>query len=295
MNRLTSMRSISMMNIIKYIDCESEMIVCSKKRGIFMEFNYTPKYPVQTLQKAIEILMYIKENGSSDGLTIAELSEKLDMGKSVVHRILDTLYAYRFVEKTDKNGAYRLGWGIYEIAQTIPLHHSLNEDVYRKIMEKLCNEFQETVNLGIYNNGEVVIICKVEPDRRVRSNIEVGEREPLYATALGKQFLSEFTKDKIREYFETVQLKKLTENTIVDLDKMSEELKKVRMNGVSIDNQEYSEDLICTAAPIYNYENKIVAALSISVPESRYTEKKSKEIVNSLKEAAMEISEFLGY
>ena len=41
-----------------------------------MEFNYTPKYPVQTLQKAIEILMYIKENGSVDGLTIAELSEK---------------------------------------------------------------------------------------------------------------------------------------------------------------------------------------------------------------------------
>jgi len=107
------------------------------------------------------------------------------------------------------------------------LHHSLNEDVYRKIMEKLCNEFQETVNLGIYNNGEVVIICKVEPDRRVRSNIEVGEREPLYATALGKQFLSEFTKDKVREYFETVQLKKLTENTIVDLDKMYEELKIV--------------------------------------------------------------------
>ena len=242
-----------------------------------MEFNYTPKYPVQTLQKAIEILMYIKENGSTDGLTIAELSEKLDMGKSVVHRILDTLYSYRFVEKTDKNGAYRLGWGLYEIAQTIPLHHSLSEDIYRKTMEQLCNQFQETVNLGIYNNGEVVIICKVEPDRRVRSNIEVGEREPLYATALGKQFLSGFTKDKVREYFETVQLK------------------KVRMNGVSIDNQEYSEDLICTAAPIYNYENKIVAALSISVPESRYTEKKSKEIVNSLKEAAMEISEFLGY
>ena len=35
----------------------------SKKREIGMEFNYTPKYPVQTLQKAIEILMYIKENG----------------------------------------------------------------------------------------------------------------------------------------------------------------------------------------------------------------------------------------
>ena len=267
----------------------------SKKREIGMEFNYTPKYPVQTLQKAIEILMYIKENGSTDGLTIAELSEKLDMGKSVVHRILDTLYSYRFVEKTDKNGAYRLGWGLYEIAQTIPLHHSLSEDIYRKTMEQLCNQFQETVNLGIYNNGEVVIICKVEPDRRVRSNIEVGEREPLYATALGKQFLSGFTKVIVRIYFETVQLKKLTENTIVDLDKMYEELKKVRMNGVSIDNQEYSEDLICTAAPIYNYENKIVAALSISVPESRYTEKISKEIVNSLKEAAMEISEFLGY
>lgn len=260
-----------------------------------MEFNHVPKYPVQTLQKAVEILLCIKESDSIEGMTIAELSEKLDMGKSVVHRILDTLYAYRFVEKTEKTGTYRLGWGIYEIAQSVPAQHSLSENIYRKVMERLCNQFQETVNLGIYNNGEVVIICKVEPDRRVRSNIEIGEREPLYATALGKQFLASFTKNKMQEYFTSIKWTKLTEHTIIDLSQMYEELKKVRMQGYSIDNKEYSEDLICIAAPIYDFENKIVAAMSISVPESRYTPSRAEEIIVALKEAAMEVSSFLGY
>ena len=76
---------------------------------------------------------------------------------------------------------------------------------------------------------------------------------------------------------------------------MYEELKKVRMQGYSIDNKEYSEDLICIAAPIYDFENKIVAAMSISVPESRYTPSRAEEIIAALKEAAMEVSSFLGY
>lgn len=80
-----------------------------------MEFNHVPKYPVQTLQKSVEILLCIKESDSIEGMTIAELSEKLDMGKSVVHRILDTLYAYRFVEKTEKTGTYRLGWAFMKL------------------------------------------------------------------------------------------------------------------------------------------------------------------------------------
>lgn len=267
----------------------------SEKGEEYMEFNYMPKYPVQTLQKAIDILMCIKETNYIDGTTIAELSEKLNMGKSVVYRILDTLYAYDFVEKTEKNGGYRLGWGIYDIAKAVPMQHNLSEDVYKKEMEKICMQFKETVNLGIYNNGEIVIICKVEPDRRVRSNIEVGEREPLYATALGKQFLASFTRDKVQEYFRQIQPKKLTERTIVDVEEMFEELKKVKINGYAFDNMEYSEDLICTAVPIYDFEHKMVAAMSISIPENRYIAEKASEIVAALKNAAMEISTFLGY
>lgn len=260
-----------------------------------LEMNYRPKYPVQTLEKAIDILLCLRESVSSDGMSIAELSERLDMGKSVVHRLLDTLYAYHFVEKTEKGAGYRLGWGLYDIAQAVPANHNLNESVYRKLMEKLCSEFMETVNLGIYNNGEVVIICKIEPDRRLRSSVEIGEREPLYATALGKQFLAAWSKEEVQQYFRSMQIEALTERTIVDPEEMERELQRVKRQGYSVDDMEYCDGLICTAVPIYNFRNHIVAAMSISVPESRYSKERGMEIVAALQEAAVTLSEFLGY
>lgn len=255
--------------------------------------NYKPKYPVQTLEKSIDILLCLKESASSEGMSIAEINEKLNLGKSVIHRILDTLYAYRFVEKTSEG--YSLGWGLYDIAQVIPEKHHLSETSYKKIMERLCNHFKETINLGVYSNGEVVIICKIEPDRRLRSSVAVGEREPLYATALGKQFLASFTKEEVKTYFESFQLEKLTERTIVNLDEMYAELRKVKTEGYAFDNEEFCDGLICTAVPVYDFQGKITAAMSISVPNGRYTAEKMEEIIKELKKAAMELSDFLGY
>ena len=261
-----------------------------------MNKAYRPKYPVQTLEKAIDILLCLKQSNSSNGMGLAEISEKLDMGKSVVHRILDTLYAYGFVEKVEESvTTYRLGWGIYDIAQGVLAGHNLDEAVYRKILEKLCAKCMETVNLGICNNNEVVIICKIEPERRLRSSVEVGEREPLYATALGKQFLSSFTHDEVKNYFANTDIQQMTKNTIVTLDEMYRELETVKKNGYAIDHMELCDDLICTAVPVFDYRDELVAAISISVPINRYTEEKSREIVSELKQASEVLSEFLGF
>ena len=57
------------------------------------DFKHVPKYPVQTLGKALDILNYIKDNPSSEGISLTEISSALQIGKSGVHRLLDTLMA----------------------------------------------------------------------------------------------------------------------------------------------------------------------------------------------------------
>ena len=64
-----------------------------------MNLNYKPKYPVQTLEKALNVLLFLKNSNSRFGLSIAEISEGTGMPKSGVHRILDTFLEYEFVEK----------------------------------------------------------------------------------------------------------------------------------------------------------------------------------------------------
>lgn len=257
--------------------------------------SYKPKYPVQTLGKALDVLIYIKNNASADGVSIAELSEYLNMGKSTVHRLLDTLLAYNFVEKTYANASYKLGWGIYDIGSSVPFQHSLNNTNFYPLLEELCNECSETINFGIMNNNSVVILYKAEPNIKIRANVNIGGNEPLYCTAIGKLFLSSLSVQEVKEYFIYSDITNYTNNTITTAEKMIPELAKIAQNGYSIDNEEFYAGLICVAVPVYDYSGKIVAGISISGPSERMVQKKIDDVLPLLKKSCEKLSIHFGY
>lgn len=260
------------------------------------DFKHVPKYPVQTLGKALDILNYIKDNPSSEGISLTEISSALNIGKSGVHRLLDTLMAYDFVEKINGvSPAYRLGWGLFNAGNAVPKQHTLNGANYVPVVEKLCNTFYETTNLGILNNYEAIIICKMEPARMLRTNTQVGEREPLYATAIGKLFMSDLPEKELESYLDRTSLLKLASNTMTDKKAISEALEKIRRQGYAIDNEEFVDGMICLAMPIRDFTGHVVSGISISGPSKRMTKEKIAEISPVLKEACLGISEFLGY
>jgi hypothetical protein len=47
-----------------------------------------PKYPVQTVMKALELLNHLAKNTGNLGAGVSELSDALGIGKSTVHRLL---------------------------------------------------------------------------------------------------------------------------------------------------------------------------------------------------------------
>ncbi len=258
--------------------------------------EHVPKYPVQTLTKALDIIMYLKGSSSSEGTTITEISNALNMGKSGVHRLLDTLMAYGFVEKAGSaSSSYRLGWGLYNAGSAVPKQHTLSSMNYVSVLGNLCGIFNETVNMGVLNNNEAVIIYKIEPEIKLRANMQVGEREPLYSTAVGKLFLSDFKEDELKKYFSTIDFEKFTPNTITDYNQMKKELEKIHEKGYAVDNEEYFEGMICFAMPILDFSGKVAAGISVSGPSRRMTKEKLAEIKKVLGETCKELSIFLGY
>ena len=84
-----------------------------------------PKYPVKTVTKAIEIINYLAQDTGNRGIGVSELSRVLGMGKSTVHRLLDTLSFYGYVEQDGETNQYRLGWELYKIGQVVPQQNQL--------------------------------------------------------------------------------------------------------------------------------------------------------------------------
>ncbi len=266
--------------------------ICLKGCQALENKTHKPKYPVQSLEKALEVIELLKES-PGEGLRINDLSERLGLGKSTVHRILDTLLAYQFVEKSP-HSRYRLSWKLFEIGNTVPRQRSL--DYFDpKPLQDLCNKHGETVNLAIRVRDRAVIISKYDPQNvTVKASLLVGEQEPLHSTAIGKALISELSRDELSSTLGEGPLEKCTQNTIDSVDQLHEHLASVRENGYAVDEEEYSAGLTCIGVPIKNHREEIIAAISISGPTFRLQHNKIINIIGDLKETRDLISEYFG-
>ncbi len=257
------------------------------------ENKYKPKYPVQSLEKALDIINLLKES-PGEGLRINDLSEKLGLGKSTIHRLLDTLLSYQYVEKSPRS-SYRLGWKLFEIGNTIPRQRNL--DYFDPILlHDLCNKHNETVNLAVRINDRAVIISKYDPQKvvAVKANLMVGNREPLHATAIGKALISEIEHDELASILGKDQFEQYTPKTITSFDQLYTHLQDVRKKGYAIDEEEYSEGLTCIGVPIHNHQKEVIAAVSISGPTFRLQHNRIINIIEDLKTARDDISQYFG-
>ncbi|MBU4047794.1 IclR family transcriptional regulator, partial [bacterium] len=135
--------------------------------------------------------------------------------------------------------------------------------------------------------GEVLYLAKEESSQTIRMISYVGKRTPLHCTALGKVLLTYLSAEERKRILGEKALPRLTENTITDEEELEKELGKVREQGFALDREENEKDVCCVAAPIRNYQGKVIAAVSISGPVFRI----DVNTQNNLKEALVEISE----
>lgn len=264
-----------------------------------MEFNdnettKVPKHPIQTVEKALDVFDILISNKYRDGISISELSNELSLGKSTVHRIIESMVSKKYIDQDIETKKYLLSWKLFEVGNVIPRKRNLFS-LDNRILQNLCDKFQETVNMGVRVDDCVVTINKISPTTTLISNIQIGSRESLHATAMGKVLISEMTREEIIKIFGDQPLESYTSNTITSIEALLEDLKKIRKRGFSIDDEEYCAGLTCISMPLRDYKNEIVSAISISGSSIRMTENKIQEICTELKAATDKLSTYLGY
>ncbi|MFZ5946225.1 MAG: IclR family transcriptional regulator [Bacillota bacterium] len=256
--------------------------------------DYEAKYPIKSLEKALEIINLLAGEARNGGLGISEIDERLKIGKSTIHRMLDTLMAFNYVEKNSTTNKYCLGWRLFEIGSNIPRQRNLYS-FDMKILHDLSNKYGETVNLGVRDGVDVITVYKVDPETTLKANISIGGREALHATSMGKVLVSEMSPTALRDIFGEKVLKAYTQNTITTFDGLMEEIAKVREQGYAIDDEELCMGLRCVAMPIRNNQGNIVCALSVSGPSVRINYNKILSIKEDLQIVTKNISNYLGY
>src|SRR5258708_2631284 len=202
---------------------------------------------VQVLHKTLDILERLKERGG--GVRLADLSRTVEMPKPTVHRILATLEGRGYLDRAP-DGAYRMAKKFFDMRRDEPIEQLVLRAA-EPVIEKLVAVCKETVNMGILDAGEVVVIHTLESPQAVRMSSKVGNRRHLHSTALGKVLLSGLPDRDVLRLIKMKGLPRLTRTTLVTKQAVMGEIQRVREQGFSLDNQENEIEGRCIGAPIF--------------------------------------------
>jgi len=250
------------------------------------------KKTIQSIDRALQVLELFSLEKPEWGVT--EISKALNIYKSNVHNILSTFAEKGFVKKDSKTDKYKLGIKFFELGSVVIKNMDLRRIAHPHI-EKLSKEFNETVHLGVLDEGRVVSIEREESNKGLCSHIEIGKRTPLHCTAVGKAIMAYLSEDKVATIVKGKGLEKYTENTITNEEELEKEFLKIRKQGYAVDNMEHEEGVRCVAGPIRDYNGKVIASMSISGPAFRINESNIPNIAKKVKECCDCISEEMGY
>ncbi len=252
--------------------------------------NEKDKYLMSSVYNTLEVLDFLSHHKE---VGVAEISKALNIGKASVFRMLYTLEKKGYVVKTS-DAKYRLGIKFAHYG-TIVLESLDITSIIKPYLEKLRDEYNETVHLGILDDDlKVIFIAKESSTSTIQMTSRVGSRMSFYATATGKILMSHKLDEEMEKRIRSYNLEKLTEDTITNHDEFIKLLKKVKEQGYGEDLEESEVGLTCYAVPIKDISGKVIAGISMSGPTARM-EKNKEKLLLSLKETAHEASNAMGY
>ncbi len=241
---------------------------------------------ILVLHKALDILETIRSSRS--GITLADLARVLALPKPTAYRIMATLEARGYLARNQKSG-YQMTRKFFDL-QYKESDEQVLTTAALPVMERLVDSCRETVNLGILDAGEVVVIGTVESPQAIRMSSKIGNRRYLHATALGKVLLSGLSDPEVLRLIRIKRLPRLTPHTLITQQAVLSDIRNVRKEGYALDDEENEPGGRCIGAPILGPGEKVLAALSISAPLFRMEMSRTRGLARELTESCRIIS-----
>lgn len=251
-----------------------------------------PYFMVQTVERALLVLDQLIAERKP--LSVTELSRRLKLHKSIVHRLLATLSHYKYVEQDSDSEKYRIGFRSFQLGAAYIHSTSLIEES-RELIEQLMNEVSANAHLAILHQGLVLYVLNMEPTSSSSVYQYMGVQNLVHFTALGKCLCAWKTEPEVLDILAQRGMSPRTSRTITEPASYLEELAHVRKQGYAMDNEEASLGIRCFAAPIFDYSGQVAAAVSVSGSTKHFPNRRIPEVAHIVMRYGRLISMRLGY
>jgi IclR family pca regulon transcriptional regulator len=163
------------------------------------------------------------------------------------------------------------------------------------ILEHVIELVHESSSVGVLEGDQVVYVARATAKRVMSIGLSVGSRFPAYCTSMGRVLLSGLSEQELSAYFKRAELRQITPKTIVDKAVLDNVIKRVRIEGFAINNEELELGHRSIAVPVKDRKGRMVAGMNIGVHAARVSIAEMKGgLLAILREHSQTLSQLLG-
>ncbi|GKW25704.1 IclR family transcriptional regulator [Pectobacterium polonicum] len=231
---------------------------------------------------AVRLVMIVDYIAKRDEASFTEICTDLSIPKSSVHHLLEVLVVTQLLRQR-ADGRYVLGLRLFELGGLVIKNIDLRKDTIN-FMHELVKETELTCHLGILDGDNGFFLSKVESPKAIVKTSWEGKKIIFNRMSLGKVLVAWLPQERIESLIANCTFEYLTPRTITNKDDFLQHLKTVKEQGWAIDDGEDIEEICCMAAPIFNQNGEVIAAIGVNGMQSQYANgKKEKHLASLIK------------
>jgi IclR family transcriptional regulator, KDG regulon repressor len=239
------------------------------------------------------VLMLLSALADQPGVSAQNLSTRLNLPRSSVHRLLAMLRANGFAANDE--GGFGPGLELFRIAGRLG-----PQTPFRKLAEPylhtLSAEFGETTILALLAREQLRMFYAAQgsPPDPMRYNLQLGALEPLVWGATARVLLAHLTEQEIATAISRRELSPARRQSLDEVELRSS-IERIRRDGYDITHAHRTQNAVGLAAPFFDGDGKVVGSIAFLIPEFRWQAAAQDSVVRAIVDAAEELSRQLGH
>ncbi len=246
---------------------------------------------VPALERGASILDLVAK--SKDNMTISKIAKELGIAKSSVHTLCNTLVQLELLLRRPDQ-SFHLGPHVMRWSNAFTKQSDVVKE-FATIWDQETELPGATITLSVLEDTEVVYIAaRNSAASSSLIDFRIGMRIPAAFTATGKSFLSYLSDFEVRRLYNGGLPAAITPHSVQDVDALLSELRGVRENGYSFDNEQVAEGVVCFGASVLNSQNRPIAGVAVSLPVERLDDTQKTRAIEDVQRIATKISHRMG-
>lgn len=235
-------------------------------------------YNIRSVENALLLLEALADEDNK--CSLAQLSQRLDMTKASLFRLMATFENHGYVKRGQRSGEYQLGLAAFEVGQKLLSKMTLLKKA-RPVMAQLVRQCDETVYLVVQRNQEALFMEMADNDQKVKIVPLTSQRFPLESCASGRIFLA---------------FSQVNAELLANRPHLTDDITQCRRQRYCIDHNGVGEGSTCMAVPLFETGEVLAGCLALIAPSFRMDDNRiNKELLPALKASGEMISARMGY